>query len=329
MDRLQGMEAFVRVVELGSFAGAADALGLSRAMVSKHVGALEARLGVRLLQRTTRRLSLTEIGRSYFERARDVLQQIAEAEDAAAALQSAPRGTLRLNAPVSFGVQHLAPALAAFQTQYPDLHVDLTLSDRFVDIVEEGVDLAIRIGRLQDSALIARRLAPCRIVIAAAPAYLAAHGTPAHPHDLAGHNCLGYAYATREGEWFFHGGDGRPVTVKVRGNLVTNNGDALLAAGLAGQGIIRVPTFMVGDTPIDGALRIVLPDWRAYDLTIHAVYPVNRHLAAKVRVFVDFLADRFRGEPPWDARLMGALGPGVAAFAPAPAEPPPMPAASD
>ena len=301
MDRLQSMEAFVRVAELGSFAGAAKAMDLSRAMISKHVAALEDRLGARLLHRTTRRLSLTEIGRAYFERARDVIGQVAEADEAANALQTAPRGTLRINVPTGFGIRHLSPALATFQAQYPDLSVDLTLTDRLVDIVDEGFDLAIRIGILQDSTLIARRLAPARLVICAAPAYIAARGMPQHPDDLSTHNCLGYTYASVKDDWPFNGPKGEKRVVRVHGNLIANNGDALRAAAIAGQGIAMLPTFMVGQDLAEGALRVVSPDWSPPTLTVHAVYPVNRHLAAKVRLFVDFLADRFRGEPPWDA----------------------------
>lgn len=300
MDRLQSMEAFVKVVERGSFAGAADALGLSRAMVSKHVAALEDRLGVRLLHRTTRRLNLTEVGRAYFDRAREIIHQLAEAEEAASALQSTPRGTLRLNCSTGFGVRHLAPALAAFQAQYPDLQVDLTLSDRLVDLVEDGFDLVIRIGRLQDSSLIARRLAPSRMLICAAPAYLAARGEPTHPDELAGHNFLRYAYMSVS-ELPLTGPGGETASFGFAGNLVCNNGDALLAAALTGQGMVVLPTFYVGPHLAEGALRKVLPQWTLPELTIYAVYPVNRHLAAKVRLFVDFLADRFRGDPPWDA----------------------------
>ncbi|BBK44615.1 LysR family transcriptional regulator [Allostella vacuolata] len=300
MDRLQSMEAFVKVVEQGSFAGAAEALNLSRAMVSKHVAALEDRLGVRLLQRTTRRLSLTEVGRAYFDRSRDIIHQLAEAEEAASALQSMPRGTLRINCSTGFGVRHLAPALAAFQAQYPELEVDFTLSDRLVDIVEDGFDLVIRIGQLQDSSLIARRLAPSRLALCAAPAYLAARGEPDHPSRLAGHNFLRYAYASTQ-EVPLTGPGGEVVEVTFSGNLVSNNGDALLAAALTGQGIVLLPTFYVGAHLAEGALRTVLPGWKLPQLTIHAVYPVNRHLAAKVRLFVDFLVDRFRGDPPWDA----------------------------
>ncbi|MGE0714870.1 MAG: LysR family transcriptional regulator [Alphaproteobacteria bacterium] len=301
MDRLQSMEAFVKVVEAGSFAAAADGLGLSRAMVSKHVGALEDRLGARLLQRTTRRLNLTEAGRAYFERAREVLAQIAEAEDLTAALQTAPRGTLRLNCSTGFGVRHLSPALAIFQAQYPDLRVDLTLSDRIVDLVEDGFDLVIRIGILQDSALIARRLAPARLVLCAAPAYIAARGEPAHPDDLRRHNWLSYAYSSVGDDVHLTGPDGTKMVVPATGNFVSNNGDALRAAAIAGQGIVLLPTFAIGADLAEGSLRVVLPDWKMPELTIHAVYPVNRHLAAKVRLFVDFLAERFRGDPPWDA----------------------------
>ncbi len=326
MDRLQSMEAFVKVVEQGSFARAAGVLGMSRAMVSKHVAALENHLGVRLLHRTTRRLNLTEVGRAYFDRSREILAQLAEAEETASALQSAPRGTLRVNCSTGFGVRYLAPALAAFQTQYPELQVDLNLSDRLVDIVEDGFDLVIRIGNLQDSSLIARRLAPSRLVLCASPAYLAARGTPAHPDELPAHNFLSYAYASTRDDVTLIAADGRRVTTHLSGNLMANNGDALLAAALAGQGIIVLPTFFVGTEIADGALKVLMPDWQLPQLTIHAVYPVNRHLAAKVRLFVDFLAERFRGEPPWDACWQANADCTATPSAPRPAEPRSLPA---
>lgn len=300
MDRLTAMEVFVRVVERGSFIAAAEELRLSRAMVSKHVQDLEERLGVRLLNRTTRRIALTEAGRAYFERCAQILADVEEAEDAAGALQSEPRGTLRLNAPMSFGIIHLAPAIADFSAAHPGVAVDVALNDRVVDLIEEGYDLAVRIGRLADSSLIARRLAPCRLVACASPDYLRAHGEPGHPEDLTRHNCLGYSYWVSRDEWRFEGPDG-PISVCISGNLRANNGDALRVAALHGQGIVLQPTFLVGDDLVSGRLVPLLRQFQLPELGIFAVYPPGRHLAAKVRSFVTFLAARYGEHPAWDA----------------------------
>lgn len=302
MDRLNAMTLFVRVVERGSFTAAAEDLRLSRAMASKHVRDLEEALGVRLLNRTTRRLSVTEAGRVYFERCAQILSDIAEAEQMVGDMQARPQGRLRLNAPMSFGTLHLAPAVADFTAEFDSVTVDMTLSDRIVDLIEEGFDLAVRIGRLASSSLIARKLAPCRLVVCAAPGYLARHGTPQRPEDLAAHDCLGYTYAALRDEWRFGGAD-REISVRIAGTMQANNGDALRAAALRGRGIILQPTFIVGHDLCSGALVRLLPDFPVEDLAIYAVYPPGRHLSAKVRSFVDFLAARFGDRPEWDAWL--------------------------
>lgn len=299
MDRLAAMEAFVRVVERGSFSAAAEDLRLSRAMVSKHVQDLEDHLGARLLNRTTRSVGLTELGRVYHERCVQILADIAEAEQAIGDLQVAPRGRLRLNAPMSFGTLHLAAAVADFTAGHPGVSVDMTLNDRVVDLIEEGYDLAIRIGQLPDSSLIARRLAPCHMVVCAAPDYLAAHGRPVRPADLARHNCLGYTYWALRGEWRFVGPEG-PVSVRISGTMEANNGEALRAAALRGQGIILQPSFIVGDDLAAGRLEPLLCDHRTVDLAIFGVYPSGRHLSAKVRSFLDFLVARYGERPYWD-----------------------------
>jgi len=307
MDRLTGIEVFLRVAARGSFAAAAEDLGLSRAMVSKHVQALEARLGSRLLHRTTRRLSLTEAGRAYFERAGSLVEALREAEDTVGALQSGPRGLLRVNAPVSFGIRHLGCAMHDFMAAYPEVSVEMVLEDRQVDLVQEGYDLAVRIARLTDSSLIARKLAPARMVVVAAPAYLAGRGTPTLLSDLSEHECLGYSYAANSGEWRFDGPDG-PASVRVSGRLRANNGDLLHAACLDGQGIALAPSFIAGPDVAAGRLVRLLPAYRPPTLGVYAVYPHARHLAAKVRAFVDFLAGRFGSEPAWDAGLDGLEG---------------------
>jgi DNA-binding transcriptional LysR family regulator len=305
MDRITALAAFVRTVELGSQAAASEDLGLSRAMVGRHIQQLEDRLGVRLLNRTTRKQSLTEAGLAFFEKCSAILEQLTEAERAATELQSEPRGTLRVNGPMSFGNQHLAAALAAYCERHPQVKIDLVLNDRQVDLVEEGYDVAIRIARLTDSSLIARRLAPIRLALCASPEYLRRRGIPQVPADLSDHNCLLYTYAIAPLDWAMVAPDGAEVAVRVTGTMTANNGHALMAAAIAGQGIIRQPTFIVGDALRGGQLIRVLPDYGMHHPTAYAVYPHARNLSPKVRSFVDFLAEHFRGTPSWDMGLPG------------------------
>ncbi|UMY18464.1 LysR family transcriptional regulator [Methylobacterium organophilum] len=296
LDRVTGMQVFARVAALGSFSAAGRALGLSQTGVTKHVAALEARLGTRLLHRSTRRLTLTEAGRAYGEACERILAEIAEAEAVAGAEAVEARGTLRLNVPLSFGVREIAPALAAFAAAHPAVSVELGLNDRRVDLIEEGWDLAVRIGALGDSSLIARTLAPCRIAVCAAPDYLARHGTPHRPEALKDHNCLSYTLADAGG-WRF--GD---RTYAVSGNLRAPNGAALVAAAIAGQGLVYQPTFLVGDALRAG--RLVALDLGAPTpiLPISALMPPGRR-PAKTRAFLAFLVRRFEGEPHWDRDL--------------------------
>ena len=298
MDRLSSLQAFVRVAETGSFSEAARRLRSSKSAVSRQVSALEAELGARLLHRTTRSLTLTEAGRGYFERAARILADLDEADRSVSALQTAPRGRLRVNAPMSFGFLHLAPAIPDFLSRYPEVEIDMIMNDRFVDLVDEGFDVAVRIGHLEDSSLVARRLAPIRRVVCASPAYLAARGTPASPDELKMHACLCYSNVPRE--WRFVAADGRPWPVEVKGPLSANNGDALRIAALKGVGMINQPTFIVGGDLQTGELVSVLADFVPQDLSLHAVYPHSRHLSPKVRAFVDFLAARFGPRPYWD-----------------------------
>jgi DNA-binding transcriptional LysR family regulator len=271
-------------------------------MVGRYIQALEDRLGVRLLNRTTARQSLTEAGVAFYAQASTILEQLEAAETAASERQAEPRGTLRVNAPMSFGAHHLAAAVAEFCGRNAGVRVEMVLNDRVVDLIEEGYDVAVRIGRLADSGLIARRLSTCRLVVCASPDYLARRGTPRTPADLLEHNSLLYAYASNGGAWRFHG-EGGETEVRLAGDVVVNNGDALLAAALAGQGVILQPTFIVGDALRQDRLVRLLPGWRLADLDVHAVYPTTRHLSPKVRSFVDFLAGRFRDPPPWDHEL--------------------------
>ncbi|WP_395675419.1 LysR family transcriptional regulator [Inquilinus sp.] len=297
MDRLTTLDLFVRIVDAGSFAAGAEQLGQSRALASRAILDLETRLGTRLLNRTTRRLSLTEAGAAFYRRAQRITADMAEAEEEATALHARPRGLLRVNAPMSFGVLHVAPALAAYLERYPEVSVDLTLNDRVVDLLEDGYDLAIRIGRLADSSLIARRLAPCRILLCAAPSYLAAHGTPEHPSDLVRHRCISYAYGANRDEWILTGPGGE-VRVRIGARLQVNNGDAIQAAIREGYGIARQPDFIAAPDLAAGRMVQVLPEWRLPEMGIHAVYPPARTLSAKVRSFVDFMAERF-ARPSW------------------------------
>lgn len=304
MDHLSAMAVFARVVEMESFSGAARALGLSKSAVSKRVGRLEDRMGLRLLNRTTRRLSLTEAGAAFYQGCRRVVAEAEAAERAVSRLASAPRGRLKVNAPMSFGVRHLAPALPDFMARYPELNVDLTLNDRVVDLVEEGFDLAIRIAPLAESSLIARRLAPNRLVLCAAPSYLAAHGAPRAVEDLKGHECLLYSYQAAGDVWRLCGPGGER-RLAVTGRLRINNGDALLAAALGGLGVALLPCFICGQDLRAGRLIQVLPAWSGpADTAIAAVYPTSRNLSPKVRVFVDFLTERFAGTPYWDRDLV-------------------------
>lgn len=305
MDRLTLMETFVKVADCGSLTIAAARAGLSRAVVSKYLAHLEEHLGVRLIHRTTRRLSLTREGEVYYQRCVHILEEVAETEAAMANLHAHPRGLLRINGPMSFGVHHLSPAISTFLEKYPDIAMDLSLTDRFVDVVEEGYDVAVRIGRLEDSGLIARRLAPCRIVACASPAYLQQRGIPGTPDDLANHHGLVYSYQPWRNEWRF-AKEGRTHTVTVNSRLRVNNGDVLRMAALQGLGIILSPTFLVGDDLRCGALQQVLPDFAIPEPSIHAVYAHNRHLSAKVRVFIDFLVAHFGPHPYWDVPVSPA-----------------------
>ncbi|MAT27303.1 MAG: LysR family transcriptional regulator [Sandaracinus sp.] len=297
MDRLLSMRIFRTVVEEGAFARAARRLRLSNAAVSKHVAALEEALGTRLLHRTTRRLALTPDGRAYLERAAALLDELDALEHAMREGAEAPRGTLRVAAPLSFGLARLAPALPRFLDAHPEVRVDLALTDRFVDVVEEGVDLAVRVARaLPDSSLIARRLAAAPRVLVAAPAYLEAHGTPEAPAELEAHACLRYTGMRDFDRWRFQGPAGDAVEVEVDGPLDADNSLALRPALLAGLGLTLTPRFVVAPDLEAGLLVPVLEDWEAPPATVFGVYPARRHRSAKLRAFLGF-AERALAEP--------------------------------
>lgn len=296
MDRLTGMAVFATVVELRSFTAAARQLGLSKSTVSKQVAHLEDRLGARLLHRTTRKLSLTAAGEAYYQAAAAIIAEATGAERHVAAMQSAPRGVLRVNAPMSYGQLVIAPLLADFLAAHPEVEIDLTLDDRFVDMVAQGYDLAIRIARLADSTLVARLLAPMRTIVVASAAYLARRGTPTHPSQLSGHDCLIYTFTEQPGLMHFEDGV-EQVSVRVEGRLRANNGDVLGSAAAAGAGVAVLPDFIATPLLARGAVVHVLPEWSWSAASIYAVYPHGRHLAANVRAFRDFLTQRLRPEP--------------------------------
>lgn len=305
MSLFDDMTVFVRAVEAESFSGAARRLGLAKSVVSRRISSLEDRLGTSLFHRTTRRLSLTETGHAYYERVRHILADVVEAEEVARRLQSELRGTLKVAAPMSFGHLHLSAAVADFLVAHPQLEIDLDLNDRRVDLVSEGHDLAIRIGKLADSTLIARRLASCRHVVCASPAYLQARGEPCSPEELESdrHDCLGYSNRSTSEEWRFRvDGEWRSVRERTT-RLGVNNGDVLRDAAIKGVGLVVLPTFIVSEALQRGELKAVLCDFELEEPAIYAVWPPNRALSAKVRKFVDFLGDRFGGTPYWDAGL--------------------------
>lgn len=296
MDKFESIRAFTQVVHAGGFAAAAREMGLSRSQVNKLVIALENELGVQLLHRSTRVVTPTETGFAFHERCVEILASLEEAERAITQLNEEPRGRLRVNAPMTFGTMHLAPALSEFIKQYPDLQVQLTLSDRFTDPIEEGFDVTVRIAKPQEMAsLITHPLTTAPRVLCAAPDYLEARGTPHHPSDLQHHSCLHYGQLAVEDQWVLSGPDGEQ-SVWVSGVLCSNNGEVLRDAAVHGLGIALLPTFIVERELEQGSLQIVLPDYRPIELSIFVLYPVNRHLSTKVRLFVEFLQAQF-GHP--------------------------------
>ena len=298
MDKIDGIRTFLGVVEAGSFTAAADRLGISKALASKHVAALEQRLGARLINRTTRRLALTEVGRIYAERCKPLLADFDELDTVVQERQGQVRGLLRLSAPVTFGETHLAPIIGDFLKRHPDLTIELSLTDRVVDLIDEGVDAALRISDMADSSLIARRLSHIRMICCAAPAYLDRHGRPAHPDALAKHQCIVDLNDKTGAGWpFTVHGERRlvPVEGRYRVNSARAVRDALLAVG----GIGRCPSFVVAEDIAAGRLEVVLADQVSEEIGIYLVYPHARHLAAKVRVLADFLTRSARQNPLW------------------------------
>jgi DNA-binding transcriptional LysR family regulator len=293
MDKLSSMRAFVKVVEHGSFSEAARSLRVSRSAVSKYVMELEQALGVQLLNRTTRSASPTENGRAYYERSIAILAELEEADLAVTSLQAEPRGLLRVNAPMSFGTLHLGPALVEFMEKYPELQIQLTLSDEQIDAVQEGFDVTLRIAELASSSLIARRLLGIPRVFCASPEYIKRRGVPEHPKDLKNHDCLTYGFLATGTQWKLTGPDGEH-SMPVPWRLCANNAEVLQQAVLKGRGIALLPTFIAGYALKSGMLVAVLEEYHAPEIALYAIYPPTRHLSFKVRLFIDFLLERFR-----------------------------------
>ncbi|MFW6067233.1 MAG: LysR family transcriptional regulator [Myxococcota bacterium] len=294
LDELTSMAVFARVVETRSFSEAARRLGMSKSAVSKRIARLEDSLGAPLLLRTTRRLALTEAGSAFYEHCARIVSEANEARSQITEAGSTPRGLLRVNAPVTLSEVYLAQVMPRFLALHPDVRVEITTDDRFVSVIDDGYDVVVRMAVLEDSSLIARKLASDRRVVCASPGYLEAAGTPRHPSDLLQHNCLRYAYMTVRDEWQFQGPEGR-VSVSVRGNFQANNGTLLKQAAVEGLGLVMIPRFMVAAELADGRLVEVLADFGVPEHGIYAVYAQRRHVSPKVRAFVDFLVDAFEG----------------------------------
>lgn len=300
MDRIDAMKAFVTVANEGSFTKAADRLGLSNQLVSKYVSQLEEHLGVRLLNRTTRRVQLTEAGRQCLQYTQGILESIQDMEGQLGSMHSEAQGQLHISAPVSFSTLHLAPMIGDFQRAHPAVRIDLELNDRKVDLVEENFDIALRIGRLQSSSLVARQIAPIRLVVCASPSYLKQNGTPTTPSDLRPEHYLHYSFMEYDGS-------GSPLMEVLRANsrsrnnrLICNNGEVLVKSAIAGEGYVLQPTFMTGEAIKQGLLEVILPEYAPPPLALYAVYPHRKLLATKLRAFIDFMANYFGNPPYWD-----------------------------
>ena len=299
MDRFEALNTFIVIVQCGGISAAADRLNIAKSAVSRRLHDLELRLGARLLNRTTRSQSLTPAGQALFERAQAVLADLDEAEAAVSCGQQVLYGTLRVAAPLSFGVMHLAPLTAEFLLAHPDLQLDLDVNDRQVDVVHEGFDMAIRIGELPDSSLIARRLTTIDFVCAASPEYLRRRGTPRHPDELSGHDSVQYSLVRRSRAWRFRGPDGREVTPEARCRVRVSNGEFMLTAAQRGLGVVVQPRFIAYQALRDGSLVEILNDFSLGEVGLYAVFPPGRYLSHRVRTFADFLGRRFRQQLPW------------------------------
>jgi len=300
MDFVQSLRTFVRVVDAGSFIRAADQLGTSNAAVTRQVAALERHLDVRLLNRTTRKLSLTSSGQVFIEKARGILADIEEAEGMARGKRAKVSGTLRLSVPLSFGIGQVSRLLPGFRARYPGLKLDIDLTDQIVDLVAQGVDVALRIAREPSPHLVARKLAPVVLVLCASPQYLKVRGVPGHPGDLAEHDTLSYSYLASGEAWTFTDARGEAIRVRINPSVNATNGEVLRELALAGGGVILQPSFIVGAELMRGTLVQVLPEWKTQELNLYAVYLSQRQLSAKVRAFIDYLVESIGDEPYWE-----------------------------
>ncbi len=304
MDKFADLEAFTAVVESGTFSAAGERLGIAKSVVSRRISLLEGRLGSRLMNRTTRRLALTDAGRHFYQRAVQILADLDDAEQSITQETAELRGSIKLAAPLSFGLLHLSKAIADFLGEHPAIELNLDLNDRNINLVEDGFDMAVRIGELKDSTLVARRLGTVRHVNCASPAYLQQHGEPAHPDELHQHIGLQYSNVTYKQQWCYVTPEGKTVYGQPQIRIRSNNGDALAAAAVAGLGIVGGPTFILGRYIKEDSLKVLLKDYRRPASGIHAVYPPGRLIPKRVRVLSDFLASRFGDQPYWDEGLV-------------------------
>ena len=309
MSQLEQIRIFVELVQAGSATEAARRMSIATSAVSRRLKELEQRLGTELLHRTTRSMALTEDGRAYYSRCVQILEDLREADREVSSRSQELQGTLRIATPWSFGVSYLVPAVTEFMQLHPEIRVDLDMDDRRVDLVAEGIDIAIRIGELQDSSLMARRLAPVSHIVAASPTYLQRHGYPQSPDDLSQHAGLCYANLKSPGQWVYFDVAGNKRTVRVPIRLRSSNGEALCHAAMAGLGILCEPSFITSRAITQGLLQPLLLDYRWYQMAVYAVYPPTRHLSPRVRRFIDFLSQRFGEQPEWEACLQDSTGP--------------------
>lgn len=305
MDKFADLEAFVAVVELESFSAAADRLQVAKSAVSRRVSQLENRLGASLLNRTTRKLSLTESGKVFYQQAKQILDDLSDAEQQVSDQQGELRGTIRIAAPLSFGILHLAPVVAAFMKHHPDVEVDLDLNDRLVNLVEDGFDMAIRIGLLEDSNLVSRKISQMSVVTAASPEYLQSHGVPQSPLDLEKCDGLEYSNLPRQRRWVFEDSAGKVFIPKVPCRIQANNGNVLIKMAVEGLGVLRSPSFMADTALQQGRLVRILEEWDMPPIPMYAIYPPGRHLSRRVRVLTDFLVERFRDRDDWSTTEEG------------------------
>ena len=302
LDRFEDLRTFVTLGQAGGFNAAADRLGIVKSAVSRRIRELEERLDVRLVHRTTRQISLTDAGRAYFERAVAILASLHELDDTIRTAGHEPVGTLRISAPVSFAVHCLAGAIVRFQARHPRIQVEVDTSDRFVDIVQDGFDIAVRIAKLKDSAMIARRIVTVRHAVCASPAYLTERGRPKTLADLAGHDGVVYSYKDEDAYWTFSG----DAVAKPASRLRLSNGDVIREAAIAGAGLAYLPTFVIADAVARGELEIVLAEHVREPIAMHAVFPASQHVPARVRAFIDFLVEEFGDYPAWDRKIEAA-----------------------